>query len=109
MLDPLNDRQSAARPETTERNIDPDFLGGVLAQSRLAAWIGRGGIMVGEKLISVGGSGTMVIGVPSPAGFKQLTKGHFIGKEVWNIPAYADGKLYVRTDKGDVVCARISE
>ncbi len=76
---------------------------------RWEAWLRRSGLLVDGKLISVGSGGEMVVGTISPPGFKHIAKHQVCSKEVWNVPAYADGNLYVRNDKGDVFCVRISK
>lgn len=30
-------------------------------------------------------------------------------KELWNVPAYMDGKLFLKNDQGKVYCVQISQ
>ena len=41
--------------------------------------------------------------------FEQVSAAQICSKEMWNIPAYADGHLYVRNNKGDVFCWKIAK
>jgi outer membrane protein assembly factor BamB len=64
-------------------------------------------IIVGDTCIRVMPSGGFVIGHISPQGFEQLQAGGFNMAEIKNAPAYSNGRLIARNEKGHVVCLQI--
>jgi hypothetical protein len=62
-------------------------------------------IGVGEThLLSLTESGELVVVTPSPGGYRELSRRQVLGKTCWTTPVYAGGRIYVRNDRGDVVC-----
>jgi len=62
-------------------------------------------ILVGETLVILGDAGELTLAEPSPNGFKELARFQVLGgKAGWTPPSYANGRLYCRSNKGDVVC-----
>jgi outer membrane protein assembly factor BamB len=55
------------------------------------------------KLIWVNGTGELRVVEASPAGYKELARAQVIGGKIWAAPVLANGRLYVRNWKGDVV------
>lgn len=67
--------------------------------------LAAGSVMAaGGKLIVLDGRGQLVIAEPSPLEFKPLARAQVLGGRCWAPPALANGCLYVRNAKGDLVC-----
>ncbi|MFP6886338.1 MAG: hypothetical protein VB997_02205, partial [Opitutales bacterium] len=65
-------------------------------------------ILVGETLVILGDAGELTLAEPSPNGFKELARFQVLGgKDGWTPPSYANGRLYCRSNKGDVVCLEL--
>jgi outer membrane protein assembly factor BamB len=56
------------------------------------------------KLIILTGRGELVIAEASPAGFHPLARVQVLEGKCWTMPVLANGKLYCRNAKGDLVC-----
>jgi outer membrane protein assembly factor BamB len=61
-------------------------------------------ICAGGKLIVLSEKGELLIGDASPESFKPLARAQVLGGLCWTPPALANGLLYVRNAKGDVLC-----
>ena len=59
------------------------------------------------KLIWLTGNGELVVVEASPAGYKEIARAQVTGGKCWTAPVLADGKIYVRNAKGDVVCVDV--
>ena len=55
------------------------------------------------KLIAISEGGELAIGDVSTEGFKPTLKQKILGAKCWTVPTLANGLLYCRNDKGDVV------
>jgi len=64
-------------------------------------------IFADGKLIILSEKGELLLAEPSPAEFKVLARTQALGGLCWTPPALADGRLYVRNAKGDLVCLYI--
>jgi len=64
----------------------------------------NGLISVGGKLLVLTEMGQLVLVEASPAGYKELGSTQVIEGRAFTAPAFADGKVYLRNTKGDVVC-----
>jgi outer membrane protein assembly factor BamB len=53
-------------------------------------------------------TGDLVLAEASPAGYKELGSAHAIEGRAFTTPAFANGKVYARNTKGDVVCLDFS-
>ena len=51
--------------------------------------------------------GDLVLVEASPAGYKELGSAHIIEGRAFTAPAFANGKVFVRNTKGDVVCVEL--
>jgi outer membrane protein assembly factor BamB len=60
----------------------------------------------GKLIVAFGG--VILVIEASPAGFKQLARAQFSGGGTSVAPALANGKLYCRAAKGDLVCLDVS-
>ena len=61
-------------------------------------------IGVGKTLLALNESGELVTIQPSPAAYRELSRKQILGKTCWTNPVYANGRIYVRNDRGDVQC-----
>lgn len=59
------------------------------------------------KLIWVTGSGELVVAEASPTGYRELARAQVTGGKCWSAPVLANGRVYVRNAKGDVVCVDV--
>jgi outer membrane protein assembly factor BamB len=67
-------------------------------------------ILIGDTLIWLSHRGELATGPLDPARkFEPVLRAQVIGGTTQNVPAYWDGKLYVRNEAGDVVCLRIAK
>jgi outer membrane protein assembly factor BamB len=63
---------------------------------------------VGGKLLVLTEVGDLVLAEASPAGYKELGSAHVIEGRAFTAPVFANGKVYARNTKGDVVCVDLS-
>lgn len=61
-------------------------------------------LMVGDKLIALTETGQLVCGIPGKDRFQELARTEVLGKRCWAPLAFADGRLYARTNRGQAVC-----
>jgi outer membrane protein assembly factor BamB len=59
------------------------------------------------KLIWVTGKGELVVVKASAAGYQEVARAQVTGGRNWVEPVLANGRLYVRNSKGDVVCVDV--
>lgn len=70
---------------------------------------GKGSLILADgKLIVLSERGELLVANPSPEGFKPLARAQVVGGKCWSAPTLANGKIYVRTGPGDVVCVDVS-
>lgn len=64
-----------------------------------------GSLMVANhKLIILSDKGELIIAEVSPDGFKALAQAQVLGGRCWTQPVLANGRIYCRNAKGDLVC-----
>ena len=68
----------------------------------------NGLISVGGQLLVLTEVGKLVLAEASPAGYKERGSAQVIEGRAFTAPAFADGRVYVRNTKGDVVCLDFS-
>ena len=61
-------------------------------------------IAAGTNLIALSGSGELLLAPASPVAFKPSARAQVLGGKCWTMPALANGRLYCRNARGDVVC-----
>jgi len=61
-------------------------------------------ICVNEKLLILSAKGELLLAKPSPAAFEPLARTQVLSGTCWTPPALANGLLYVRNARGDLVC-----
>jgi outer membrane protein assembly factor BamB len=65
-------------------------------------------LLAGDKLIVLSEKGELLVGQPSPAEFKPLTRASVLNGVCWTTPALADGRLYLRNARGDLRCLALT-
>ena len=72
--------------------------------------LGKGALSAADgKLIVQSEKGELLIAPASPAGFEPVARGQVFGGKSWTTPVLANGRIYCRNAKGDVVCLDVSE
>jgi len=62
-------------------------------------------ILVGDTLVILSDSGELALAEANPAGYMEKARFQVLGgKDGWTPPSYANGRLYCRSSRGDVVC-----
>lgn len=75
-------------------------------------WKERGSgsiLLIDSKLVWIHERGPLKIGTISPEGFNNLVTATVHRGTFRNNPAYADGKLYIKTHEGELSCYQISK
>lgn len=73
------------------------------------AGLGKGSLMAADgKLIVISESGELVIVEVSPKEYKPLARAKVTTATCWTPPVLAEGRIYVRNDKGNLVCVDVS-
>ncbi len=66
---------------------------------------GSGGVIIADgKLIALGGTGELSVAPATPAGFTPTARAQVLGGKCWTAPVLANGFIYCRNGRGDVVC-----
>ena len=73
------------------------------------AGFGQGNvILVGNRLVALAEDGNLVIVEATPDSYKEIARTKALHETCWSTPAFADGKIYVRSVK-EGVCFDVSE
>lgn len=65
---------------------------------------GSGGVIIADgKLIALGGTGELSVALATPAGFNPTARAQVLGGKCWTAPVLANGLIYCRNGRGDVV------
>ena len=93
--------------------VDENQLRCVEFESGQVKWTdkvsGKGSLSLADgKLLVLSERGELLVANPSPAGFKPLARAQVVGGKCWTAPTLANGKIYVRTGPGDLVCVDVS-
>jgi hypothetical protein len=56
-------------------------------------------------LIALSGDGELSIAPASPSGFKPIAKAKVLGPKCWTTPVLANGLVYCRNSRGEIVVA----
>ncbi len=59
------------------------------------------------KILWATGNGELVVVEADPTAYKEIVRAQVSGGKVWSAPVLANGKLYLRNSKGDVVCVDV--
>ena len=69
--------------------------------------MGTGALILADgKLIVLGDRGDLLVAQAAPEGFQQLAKAHVIDGHCWVQPVLSHGRLFCRSNQGDLVCLR---
>jgi outer membrane protein assembly factor BamB len=69
---------------------------------------GSGGVIVADgKLIALSGVGEVMIAPASPSGFKPTARFQVFGPNSWTAPVLANGFLYCRNNRGELVALNL--
>lgn len=67
--------------------------------------MGMGALMIANgKLIVLSDHGELFVVPATPTGFKPTARAQVLGGKCWTAPVLANGKIYCRNSRGDVVC-----
>ncbi len=61
-------------------------------------------IGIGKTILALTEKGDLVTVKAAPDKFTEISRRNVLGLVCWTTPTYAGGRIYVRNDKGDVVC-----
>lgn len=66
---------------------------------------GKGSLTLADgKLVGLSEKGELIIAEPTPAEFKVISRAQVLGGKCWTTPVLANGRIYARNARGDVVC-----
>ena len=69
---------------------------------------GKGTLLMADgKIVVLTEKGELIIAAASPEAFKPLGRAQILGGKCWTMPSLANGKLYARNAKGDLVCVEV--
>jgi outer membrane protein assembly factor BamB len=69
---------------------------------------GTGGVILADgKLIVLSAVGELMIAPASPTGFKPTTRMQVFGPKAWTAPVLANGLLYCRNQRGELIVLRL--
>ena len=69
---------------------------------------GNGTLIIADgKLLVLSEKGELIIAEASTIAFKPESRAQILGGKCWTAPALANGKLYARNAKGDLVCVEV--
>lgn len=100
-----NNSEGAGRSPTSLRCLDWKTGAIKWTEPKLAF---NGLIAVGGKLLVLAEVGDLVLAEASPDAYKELGTARVIEGRAFTAPAFANGMVFVRNTKGDVVCLRFS-
>jgi outer membrane protein assembly factor BamB len=70
--------------------------------------VGSGALIVADgKLIVLTDRGELQVAPASPDGFKPTSRAQVLGGKCWTVPVLANGRIYARNARGDVVCVDV--
>jgi outer membrane protein assembly factor BamB len=80
-----------------------DFQTGALKWT--APQVGAGSFMVADgKFIVLSDKGELMTAEVSPGGFQPISTAQVLGGRCWTAPVLANGRVYCRNAKGDLIC-----
>jgi outer membrane protein assembly factor BamB len=70
--------------------------------------MGTGGLILADgKLIVLRASGELLVAPVSPEAFKPTARAQVLGGKCWTAPVLANGRIYCRNSRGDIVCVDV--
>jgi outer membrane protein assembly factor BamB len=68
-----------------------------------------GGIVIADgKILHLTDAGELVVAAAAPDAYRELARAKVLGKSCWTMPVLANGRIYCRNSKGDLVCLDVS-
>ena len=65
---------------------------------------GPGAVSVADgRLIALSATGELMVAPASPDGFKPTARAQVLGGKCWTVPVLANGLVYCRNSRGDIV------
>jgi outer membrane protein assembly factor BamB len=95
----IDGRQGTASSRLVALNLEDGVVKWAKADFGYGALIGVGG-----TLLALTENGEVVTAKISPASYAELGRQQVLAKTCWTPPTYAGGRIYVRNDRGDLVC-----
>lgn len=76
-----------------------------------AANLGFGSLIcVDDKLIILNSTGDLIIAEATPEAYMERARAEdMLPRKCWTPPAFANGRLYLRNDKGEILCVDVSK
>jgi outer membrane protein assembly factor BamB len=66
---------------------------------------GTGGLIIADgRMIALRASGELLVAPAAPEGFKPVAQAQVLGGKCWTAPVLANGRVYCRNSRGDIVC-----
>ena len=67
--------------------------------------LGSGSLILADnKMIILSSRGELIVATPSAQGFKPISRAQVLEGKCWTTPVLANGRIYCRSAKGDLVC-----
>ncbi|HMJ90576.1 MAG TPA: PQQ-binding-like beta-propeller repeat protein [Candidatus Acidoferrum sp.] len=83
-----------------------DFATGAQKWAQLG--FGSGGVIAADgKLIAINGTGELIVTPAVPSGFKPVARAQVLGGKTWTAPVLANGRIYCRNSRGDLVAVDV--
>ncbi len=71
--------------------------------------MGKASLIVADgKLVIMSEKGELVVAEATPAGYKELARASAVRPRSWVTPVLANGKIYAKNNRGDLVCFDVS-
>lgn len=71
--------------------------------------LGTGALSAADgQLIIASENGELVIAKASPAGYAEIARAQIVGRPSWVAPVLADGRIYIKDNKGTLACLDVS-
>ena len=71
---------------------------------------GSGGLIIAHpKIIALSGSGELLVAPTTALGFKPTARAQVLGGKCWTAPVLANGRIYCRNSRGDVVVVDVKK
>jgi outer membrane protein assembly factor BamB len=93
--------------------VDENQLRCVDAKTGEVKWTdkatGKGTLLIAAgRIVALSEKGELIIAEATPDGFKPLSRAQILGGKCWTMPTLANGKVYARNAKGDLVCVNVA-
>jgi outer membrane protein assembly factor BamB len=65
-------------------------------------------LMVGDQMVILSETGEIICGEPAKSGWKEHGRVQALSSVSWAHVAFADGRIYARSNKGEAVCFEVN-